>query len=779
MDKESNTPLEGVSVAVLKDSTILTGGITDNRGKFKIPNVPVGRVNMQVSYIGYQRILLPNVLVNSGKEPIVTFEMQPSIETKDEVVVQAQKHGESIAEMSVLSSHTFSVEETDRYAGSRGDPARMATNFAGVSGNDDSQNDLVVRGNSPFGVIYRVDNVVIPNPNHFSIVGATGGSVAILDNKLLTNSDFLTGAFPAEYGNGIAGVFDIRLKNGNTDQNEYTAQVGVLGAELFGEGPLSSGSNASYIFNVRYATLQGLQAMGVSLGTTAVPKYEDAQFKFNFPLKNGDDISFYGIGGLSSINFITSSDKDPAAVDIYATPDQNEYFRAGMGVLAMTYTHRDNDLMYDKFSFGVSTEYNGDNFYRVARHINSIGDYVVDSIYHKERYTVYNTRATFDWTGNYKISARSALRYGVTAEVYMPYASDSNLLEPAYNAGLTNFEWQIRLNAHDPVFTVLQPYIQWKYALTDKISTEVGLHGEYMSLNSNSWSIEPRFSINYQFKPNQSIAFGTGTYSQMLPVYQYFVQDSLGHQYNKDMGLVHSFHAVLGYNLFLKQDIHIRIETYYQLLWNIPVDTFSSSYSIMDEGTGFNWFFPGKLVNKGLGRNYGLELTVEKFFTHNWFMMFSGSVYESQLTGSDGQWWSSDYNSNYVFNLLGTKEFKWGKKRVNTIGIGGKITFSGGLRFTPYDTVQSARQEDPVVIDNQRNKYQFAPYFRFDIKLNYRCNTKRFTHEVGIDLVNVTGQQNILRVEYVSPSEPALKLYQLGFLPLFYYRLDFSFGKKS
>ena len=286
MDKESNTPLEGVSVAVLKDSTILTGGITDNRGKFKIPNVPVGRVNMQVSYIGYQRILLPNVLVNSGKEPIVTFEMQPSIETKDEVVVQAQKHGESIAEMSVLSSHTFSVEETDRYAGSRGDPARMATNFAGVSGNDDSQNDLVVRGNSPFGVIYRVDNVVIPNPNHFSIVGATGGSVAILDNKLLTNSDFLTGAFPAEYGNGIAGVFDIRLKNGNTDQNEYTAQVGVLGAELFGEGPLSSGSNASYIFNVRYATLQGLQAMGVSLGTTAVPKYEDAQFKFNFPQYN-------------------------------------------------------------------------------------------------------------------------------------------------------------------------------------------------------------------------------------------------------------------------------------------------------------------------------------------------------------------------------------------------------------------------------------------------------------------------------------------------------------
>ncbi len=306
----------------------------------------------------------------------------------------------------------------------------------------------------------------------------------------------------------------------------------------------------------------------------------------------------------------------------------------------------------------------------------------------------------------------------------------------------------------------------------------MGLHGQYFTL-SNSWSIEPRFSIKWKFKPNQSLAFGTGTYSQLLPFYQYFTQDTNGTQNNRHLDFVRSFHAVLGYDVFFKNDVRIKLEAYYQLLWNIPVDTFPSSYNILDEGTGFDLFFPGKLTNKGLGRNVGVELTVEKFFTHNWFIMFTGSVYDSRLQGSDGKWYNSDFNNNYVLNLLGTKEFKWGKKRLNTIGIGGKITFGGGMRYTPFDTTLSKTHETPVVIDSLRDKFTFQPYFRFDFKFNYRCNTKRFTHEVGIDIVNVTGYKNILRLQYVDASHPINVINQLGFLPIFYYRLDFWLGKKT
>ena len=238
VDKESNTKLEGVAVAVLQDSTILFSTSTDRYGNFRLEKIPVGRVDIVASYVGYKKVFLPNILLSSGKETVLNIELESSIKTMKAVEIKGARRGESINEMAMLSARAFSVEETDRYAGSRGDPARMASNFAGVSGTDDSRNDLVIRGNSPFGVVYRVDNIVIPNPNHFAGEGQTGGSVTVLNDRMLTTSDFLTGAFPADFGNATAGVFDIRLKNGNNERHEFTAQLGMLGAELFGEGPL-------------------------------------------------------------------------------------------------------------------------------------------------------------------------------------------------------------------------------------------------------------------------------------------------------------------------------------------------------------------------------------------------------------------------------------------------------------------------------------------------------------------------------------------------------------
>lgn len=772
VDKESNAPLEGVNIVALKDSTILSGATTDASGSFRLEKVPVGRVNIAASYLGYQRIYLPNILVNAGKEMVLNLEMISSIETKKEVVISGIKRGESINDMAILSVHTFLPEEAERYAGSRGDPARMAQNYAGVSGTDDSQNNLVVRGNSPFGVLYRIDNLVIPDPNHFASEGQTGGSVEILSDRMLTSSDFITGAFPAEFGNATAAIFDIRLKNGNNDEQEFTAQLGILGAEVFGEGPLGNDTKASYIFNYRYATLSALVKMGVNIGTTAIPYYQDLQFKFNFPMKNGDDLSFFGLGGRSHIDFLSSNQPKPDTTDIYATPNTDEYFRAGVGAAGITYTHQVNDHEYSKITIGVSTQYSQDSFNYVARHINpATGNYVVDSLYHLEDYLFANTRWTLSFMRNNKLSTRSAIRYGLITEMFQPQYFYRQLDQ-------ATFKWDTMLNTRNEFHFLFQPYIQWKYSITEKLSTVAGLHAQYYTL-SNSWSIEPRFSLRYQVRGNQSLSFGTGLYSQMMPLYQYFVQDTNNVENNRHLDFIRSFHAILGYDVFFKKDVHIKIEGYFQQLWNIPVDTFPSSYNVMDEGTGFNYFFPGKLVNKGLGRNMGIEFTMEKFFTHNWFIMFTGSLFDSKLTGSNGLWYNSDFNNHYILNLLGTKEFKWQTtRRLNVIGVGGKITFGGGQRYTPYDTVLSTPQY-PVVVDSLRNKFEFRPYFRFDIKLNYRCNSKHFTHEVGIDLVNVTGYKNILRVQYVNPQQPDFLVYQLGFLPLFYYRLDFAIPKKK
>jgi len=778
-DKETSQSLEGVYLLIVIDSTKRIVGMTDSEGRFRLEKVPVGRVTLNASYVGYNKVVLPNLLLSTAKETVLTIEMDNDLSMLAEVEVKGTRKGESINDMAVLSSRAFSVEETERYAGSRGDPARMASNYAGVSGTDDSRNDLVIRGNSPFGVLYRVDNVVIPNPNHFAVAGATGGSVAILNNRMLSTSDFITGAFPADFGNAIAGVFDIRFKNGNNERHEYTAQVGIMGAELFGEGPLSKNKRASYMFNYRYATLEGLVKLGVDIGTEAIPKYQDLQLKMNFPFKNGDHLSLFAIGGFSQINFITSNKLKPEARDIYATKDQDEYFRSGLGLMGLTYTHRINDHEYSKTSLAVSTQYNKNNFFRVIRHVDSLTEnFVVDTMYPKLTYYFINTRYTLSYFRNNKISARSSVRYGITNELIQPLFMDSIYTEPIFNSSAKDYRWQTRLNTKGSSHFLIQPYAQWKYAISEKLSTVVGLHLQYFTLN-HSFSAEPRFSLKYQLKQNQSLAFGVGLHSQLLPIYQYFLQNDQLQQFNKNLDFMRSFHAVVGYDVFFKKDIRIKAEAYFQQLWSLPIDTFPSSYNMLNEGNGFDRFFPGKLVSKGLGRNVGVEVTLEKFFTHNWFFMVSASVYDSRLKSSDGKWRSSDFNGQYIANVLGTKEFKWGKKRLNSFGIGGKITVGGGRRFTPYDTLLSQQSEDPIIVDSLRNQFQFRPYFRFDIKLNYRCNTKRFTHEVGIDLVNITFTNNVLRIQYVSPQEPAREVYQLGFLPLFYYRLDFGFSIKS
>jgi hypothetical protein len=181
--------------------------------------------------------------------------------TLDDVTVRPDiRKDQAINEMAVVSARSFTIDETERYAGSLGDPSRMAANFAGVTSVSDQRNDIVIRGNSPLGLLWRLEGLEIPNPNHFGSIGTTGGPISMLNINHLTNSDFYTGAFPAEYGNALAGAFDIRMRNGNNQKHEFMGQMGFNGFELGAEGPFSSNSQASYMANFRYSTLEVLHA---------------------------------------------------------------------------------------------------------------------------------------------------------------------------------------------------------------------------------------------------------------------------------------------------------------------------------------------------------------------------------------------------------------------------------------------------------------------------------------------------------------------------------------
>ncbi len=766
VDKETRTPLIGAIVQLYNDTAMQAGAVADVDGNYRLDNVPVGRYTLKVQYTGYLQALMSNVIVNSGKETILNAELEPSVNTTAEVVIVGQKKDGTVNEMGAGSGRMFSVEETNRYAGSRGDPARMASNFAGVQGANDSRNDIVVRGNSPAGVLWRVEGVDIPNPNHFAIEGTTGGPVSMLNNKVLANSDFYTGAFSAEYGNSIAAAFDLKMRNGNNEKFEFNGQFGFLGTELSAEGPLNKKKGSSFLVNYRYSTLKMFEALNMPIGTGAVPTYMDGAFKFNCPLKNGGNLSWFGIGGNSKIDIVVSDFTEPND-ELYGIDNRDQYFRTGMGFSGVVYAKSINDKTFFRGVVAGSARYSSSKHELVWRD----STFAVDSITGKMGYRNTENRFSFNFYFLHRVNNKHTIKSGMINAMYMNELHDS-----VYS--LVANEWQVRQDYSGSSF-LIQPYVQWKFRPNDRVTINSGVHGQYFTLNG-SVAVEPRVSVRWAMNEKQSIQVAGGMHSQTLPAYVYYSHlpgDSLQRLHNKDVGFMKSIHSVVGYDRTIGEGMRVKVEAYYQYLYDVPVEKRSSSFSVLNQGSGFSRFFPDTLVNEGTGTNYGLEFTLEKFFSKQFFFMFTASVFDAKYTGSDGIERNTDFNTGYATNLLGAYEFKLGEKQ--TLQFGTKITMAGKRWYTPIDTALSNAENEEFLVDSLRNTLQFSKaYFRLDLRVVWKYNAKKVTHEIGLDLVNVTGQQNILGLTYSPDSSnpsayPVQEQYQLGFLPLFYYQIDF------
>lgn len=780
VDKESQFPLIGVTVVLRTLSNQELGTVTDESGEFRIENVPLGRQQVAFTYLGYQAVTLDNIIVSSAKESLLRVEMEETVTELNAVEIVAQRDGEVLNEMATVSSRAFSVEETNRYAGSRGEPARMASNFAGVQGADDSRNDIVVRGNSPQGVLWRLDGINIPNPNHFNISGTTGGPVTILNNKFLSNSDFFTGAFPAEYGNGIAGVFDLKMRNGNNQKHEFSGQLGLLGTELMAEGPLNRETGASYLATFRYSTLQLFSFLNINVGTDAIPQYYDGAFRFNFPLKNGGTLALWGIGGNSTIDIILSEDEAPSEETLlYGSNDRDQYFTTDMMTTGLTYTQPFNTNTYLKsgVAFASSNVYANHDY--ISRRVEN-GVFVdvntspiLDYEFHEKKYMTYAHL-------NHKFSRKLTMKAGVNVDVFdLDYIDSVRVVLPATDSTALGFTpWNTRWNASD-VNVMVQPFVQFKYRASEKMTLTGGVSSLYYSVNDKSLSpIEPRLGMSYNLGKGQRLNLGTGLHSQMQSNYIYYYGDeTVGNApigYNKEsMGLTKSWHFVAGYDKAFKSNMRFKGEVYYQHVFDIPVNVAPTSYSLVNAGAGFSRLFPDSLTNGGIARNYGLEFTVEKFFSGGYYFLVTTSLFDAKYQGSDGVWRNSVFNGRYAFNALFAKEFTF--KNGNALNIGGKVTTAGGRWYGPVDDAASRQQLEIIYVDETVNTQQFRPYFRADTRISWTWNRPRVTHEIALDLVNVFATQNILTLTYAPdhPDGPIREEYQLGFFPVFYYRIDF------
>jgi len=786
-DAETHAPIFNARVKIIVASVdTIYGAMTADNGTFSISNVPIGKHQLSVFVMGYDEKFL-TIDVNSGKETLLELTVTESFyQQTQEVEVVGRRKGEVINELAFVSARQFSVEETNLYAGSRSDPARMASNFAGVQGSDDSRNDIVVRGNSPLGVVYKLEGVDIPNPSHFAVAGSTGGPVAVINSKILANSDFFMSAFPAEYGNSTAAIFDLKLRNGNNRQHELTAQFGFLGTELFAEGPLNNKNNASYIVMGRYSTLSIFETMGIKIGTDAVPTYWDGAFKLNWNLKKGGNLSFFGMGGDSDIE-IMISEQEEFSTELYGEGDRDQYFGTAMAVSGLNYKKNISEKTFITSTLAYSFDQQRSQHNYLIRHLDTINQgtneekyqIAIDSIYKLMNYKYTDHKVSYHLAATHKFNSRHLIKVGGNIDVYSVIQIDST--RPLVTDTFFEKRWDFKGQS-----ALAQLFVQWKWRASEKTDITAGLHGQYFSLSESISPIEPRIAWRTRLSSTQSVFAGAGLHSQTQPLYTYTYHkiDSLGNKifHNKKMDFTKSVHTSLGYNVDLPKRWNVKTEVYFQYLYDIPVTVLPSSYSLINMGAGFQRFFPDSLKNTGTGKNYGVELTVQKFFDNTFFFLTTASLYDSRYTGSDGIERNTSYNGNYVVNVLAGKDFKINGK--NTVLLGIKATYAGGQRYGYVDVIQTQKLHELTFLDDRFNTRRFRNYFRFDLKINWKLNTHKTTHELGLDLVNVFNLNNILSLAYAPnladpTAEPIAEKKQLGFLPIFYYKIDLFFQAKE
>ena len=698
------------------------GMMCDSLGRFALPKVPVGRHSVQASFMGYESATVREILVTSAKEVYLEIALQESVNELSEVVVRAHNRNEAMNKMAVAGARMLSVEEASRYAGGFDDPARLVASFAGVTPSV-SNNGISIHGNAPHLLQWRLEDVEIPNPNHFADIATLGGGIlSSLSAQVLGNSDFFTGAFPAEYGNAVSGVFDMKLRNGNNQRNENTFQVGIMGIDFASEGPLSKKHKASYIFNYRYSTT-GL--LNVDLGGKM--DYQDLNFKLNFPTRHAGTFAVWGTALLDK--YKSSLEKNPDKWDYLEDAGQGrstQYMAAG-GV-THRYFFNENTLLKTTLAGTYSDQEAIQTTY--------------DREFNPSPNIDQNSRSTnliLTSSLNRKVNNRFTNKTGLT---FTQMFYNMNLeLAPFIDQPLET------ISKGDGNTSLISAYNSSAWGINDKLSLNFGLHGQLLTLN-NRWTLEPRASLKWQTNTRTSFALAYGMYSRMEKMDVYFVktQSTGDRSVNKNLDFTKAHHLMLSFGYKVSENTSLKVEPYIQFLYDVPVMR-DSSFSVLNRD---EFFVENALVNKGRGHNFGVDFTWERALNKGLYYMITASLFDSRYCGGDGVWHNTRFNRKYVLNGLIGKEWMLGRNKQNILSVNLKLTLQGGERYAPIDVEATMDHPDKEVQYDEMRAYsiQRSPMLIGNYTVSYRINKRRVSHEFSVKGLNFTGSKEFIQHLY-------------------------------
>lgn len=749
IDAASRQPLPAATVT-LQTGNRTFSKITDSSGAFLFENIPTGRSQVSVTCIGYAGYQTDAIIVSSAKTTELEIKLEETGKTEQGVTVVVGRHPkEPVNRFALLSGRSFTAEETQRYAASVNDPGRMVLSFPGVQATRDTRSDVIIRGNNPLGMQWRLEGVDVVNPNHFARKGSTGGGITIFSLSLLDKSDFYTGVMPAEYGDALSGVFDMHFRKGNDEKPEYSFKAGMIGIDFAAEGPFTK-NNSSYLVNYRYSTLGLLQAIGLNLvGERESNTFQDLSFNLAFRNKKKNiEWNFWGIGGISNESY--AAVEDPAAWDQY--DDYAVYdFKTRMGATGVGQLFKISDRSYLKSTLVIIRQ-------RVSYVDDTLDHQLQATTINKELYE--NGRIAFTTSWNHKFSVAANVDAGVyITQLQYSFTQDSlnednGFLQNQINGEGNTWQWQ--------------PYVQFSLKPASRITINPGLHLLHLALN-NSTALDPRLALRYRMSARQTLSAAYGLNSKVLPLGTYFFSEDGNTLPNKNLPLMRAHHFVLGHDWAPGGKWRLHTEAYYQLLYNVPVSAdVNSTWSMLNLLDGYP---TEKLISAGKGKNKGVDISLEKTFTNGLFMIGSFSIFDAKYQPLNGRWYNTRFNAGTSGSFTGAKE--WSLKNDRMLQVGWKAIYNGGFRVSPI--LPGGDGKEPNLDQSNPFSEKIAPYFRTDARLALRKNKAHKAWQLALDIQNIFGLENedALFHRYDPTTRQWVFDTQSGIVPVLSYQLDF------
>ncbi|MEL6534422.1 MAG: TonB-dependent receptor [Bacteroidota bacterium] len=758
IDGSNQQPLIGATVKLL-DTNPLKGGTTDENGRYVITDIPAGRYDVEFSYVGYSTRIENGVVISTGRETQLSVTLKENRFELEEVVVSSNQRA-VLNEAALLSARTFRVEELGRIPGGIDDPARMARKFAGVSPNSSVlSNNINIRGNSSRAVLWRLEDVDVYNPNHFGVLGGNSGTISILSQRLLSNTDFYTGAFPADYGNSIGAIFDVRFRNGNMEKRSHSAQLSFLGIDFATEGPIGKKGNTSYLLNYRYSTTGILDAF-FQLG--AIPVFQDLSFKVHHITDRGGQWDLFGFGGISNISF-------DAVLDTAAwndTPGANSGSRNSnvSGTVGTSYFHPMSDRTYAKFMV-IGTGIN----IQQKRWFQNQDLLTADTT---QKMSDYDARISLSGFINHKFSDRHTHRSGVMlhglgSRVSFLQANDAD-------AGMGSQSPFDTVRVGSGTSALVQAYTRSQFYVNPKWQLNAGVHFMYFPFTGEA-VVEPRLGARWQINPAQTLTFGYGLHSQVEPFFAYISERPVNGvlvRQNDDLRFNKAHHINVAWYYNWTDKLRMGIEAYYQHQFDLVVGEDLPIARV----AGIDFLFESfDLNNEGTGRNFGIEASLERSFSQGYYFLANASVFDATYVAADGVRRNSQFNAQYVANVVVGKEWVVGQRkgRNNLLSANLAGTYGGPQYFTPLDVPTSVAEGQFVFDYANPNSRRQDPLLFLDASVVYRVNKEKYNSEWTLQINNMLNAQPVVGELFDQVNGEADPIFGTGFFPLLSWRINF------